>query len=148
MCSFVNPENTAHRPDQTYGKVINQIKGDNVCPFCPENLEKYHKNPILKDGNYWILTESMYPYEGAKYHLLIIHKKHIESFGEISQEAWEEIRYLTESFLREKNIPGGTLIMRFGDTTHTGATVSHLHAQLVSPDGKNKDRKPIITRVG
>jgi len=51
-------------------------------------------------------------------------------------------------FTGENKIPGGTFIMRFGDTRYTGASVSHLHANLISPDGEDKDRKPIIARVG
>ena len=149
MAEFVNKDNTAHRPDGgKYGKVIDQIKKDGVCPFCPENLLKYHKNPILKEGFYWVLTKNMYPYEGAKHHILIIHKKHIEKFEEIVPEAWSEIRRLVESFTKEENILGGTFMMRFGDTAHTGASVSHLHANLVSPDAEDKNRKPIIVRVG
>jgi diadenosine tetraphosphate (Ap4A) HIT family hydrolase len=148
MADFVNFDNTAHRPEGTYGKVISGIKEDGVCPFCPENLLKYHKNPILKEGVYWLFTKNMYPYEGAKYHILIIHKKHIGKFEEIAPEAWDEIRSLIGSFMKEENIPGGTFVMRFGDTDYTGATVSHLHANLISPDTEDKNRKPIIARVG
>ncbi len=148
MSDFVNFENTTHRPGKVYGKVIDDIKKDGVCPFCPENLLKYHKNPILKDGAYWLLTNNMYPYEAAKYHVLIIHKKHIESMAEISSEAWAEVKVLTEAFAKENNIPGGTFIMRFGDTRYTGATVRHLHAGFVSPYGEDKNCKPIIARIG
>jgi ATP adenylyltransferase len=148
MPDFVNLDNTTHRPDPTYGKVIDRIKRDNVCPFCPESLAKYHKNPILKEGKYWLFTDNMYPYEGAKYHELIVHKKHIESLVEVSSEAWTELKMLVDEFTKEKNIPGGTFIMRFGDTRYTGATVRHLHANFVSPNGEDKDRKPVIVRIG
>lgn len=149
MSDFVNHDNTAYRPDGgTYGKVIDRIKEDGVCPFCPENLAKYHKKPILKEGSFWVLTENMYPYEGAKQHGLLIHKAHITSLPQISKEAWSELNDLVVWFTTERNIPGGTFLMRFGDTRYTGASVSHLHANLVSPDGENPDRKPILTRVG
>jgi ATP adenylyltransferase len=150
MSGFVNLDNT-FRPDKSgdaYGKVIEKIQKDNVCPFCPENLSKYHKNPILKEGKYWLLTNNMYPYEGAKYHAILIHKSHITSVAEISADAWAELKTLTDWFIKEKNIPGGALLLRFGDTAYTGASVSHLHAQLVSPDGEKKDRKPIRARIG
>lgn len=148
MSEFVNHDNTAHRPDGTYRKVIDQIKKDGVCPFCPESLENYHKNPIIKDGVFWLLTNNMYPYEGTKYHALLIHKMHITKFSEISKGAWDELDNLINYFTSEHAIPGGTLIMRFGDTRYTGASVAHLHANLISPDGEIKDRKPIIARIG
>ena len=148
MGKFVNIDNTTHRPDKEYSGVIDAIQKDGVCPFCPEYLKTYHKNPILKEGTYWLLTENMYPYEGAKYHILIIHKKHIEKLEEVSSEAWVELKALVDGFLKEKSIPGGTLVMRFGDTAYTGASVSHLHLNIVSADGEDKERKPIVARVG
>jgi ATP adenylyltransferase len=148
MNDFVNLDNTAHRPTATYSNVISQIQKDGVCPFCPESLAKYHKNPILKNGSFWLLTNNMYPYEEAKYHALLIHKAHITSFSEISKEAWDELNDFIKDFTVGNEIPGGTFIMRFGDTRYTGASVSHLHANLVSPDGEDKERKPIIARIG
>jgi diadenosine tetraphosphate (Ap4A) HIT family hydrolase len=148
MSDFVNHENTAHRPTGTYGNVISQIQKDGVCPFCSESLAKYHKNPILKEGKFWLLTNNMYPYEGVKYHELLIHRAHITSFGEISKDAWDELGEFINDFTKGNNIPGATFIMRFGDTRYTGASVAHLHANLVSPDGEDEGRKPIIARIG
>ena len=148
MSDFVNFDNAAHRSGGIYGNVISQIQKDGVCPFCPESLAKYHKNPILKEGKFWLLTDNFYPYEGTKYHELLIHKAHITSFAEISKEAWVEFNEFIKDFAQENKIPGGTFIMRFGDTRYTGASVAHLHANFVSPDGENKDRKPIIARIG
>jgi ATP adenylyltransferase len=148
MSDFVNADNTKHRPDGKYGKVIDQIKNDGVCPFCPENFMKYHKNPIIHDGNYWVLTSNMYPYEGAKHHALLVHKKHITTLAEVSDNAWLELKHVFDWYVREHNIPGGSFVMRFGDTRYTGASVQHLHANLVSSDGENPERKPILARIG
>lgn len=144
---FVDESSTTHRPGDTYKNVIKKIAQDGVCPFCPENLAKYHKNPILKEYKYWLLTDNAYPYEEAKYHLLLIHRDHIETFEELSGEAWMELQSVLNEAVRDRRIKGGTLLMRFGETSHTGASVTHLHANLVSPDGEDKNRKPIITRI-
>lgn len=148
MSDFVNIENTAHRPKPEYGQLIDQIKKDAICPFCPEGLAKYGKNPAIKDGKYWALSNNAYPYENSKYHILLIHKKHIESIEQISPEAWAELKELIESFKQEQGIAGGTFFMRFGNTAYTGASVKHLHANFVSPDGEDKDRKPILAKIG
>jgi diadenosine tetraphosphate (Ap4A) HIT family hydrolase len=148
MSDFVNFDNAAHRSGGIYGNVISQVQKDGVCPFCPESLAKYHKNPILKEGKFWLLTDNLYPYEGSKYHELLIHKAHITTFAEISKEAWDELNEFINYFTGEHAIPGGTFIMRFGDTRYTGASVAHLHANFVSPDGEDRDRKPIIVRIG
>jgi diadenosine tetraphosphate (Ap4A) HIT family hydrolase len=145
--SFVNHDNTAHRPSGKYANVIQEIQKDGVCPFCSESLKKYHKKPILAEKKYWLLTENMYPYDGASHHLLIVHKDHIEDFSEISSPAWQELQELVKYAVKSKSIPGAALLLRFGNTAYTGASVSHLHAQLVSGND-DATAPPILTRVG
>ena len=145
---FVNPHNTKYRPDGAYEDIIKKIQKDGVCPFCPAHLARYHKKPIIKIGRYWILTENMYPYQGAKHHLLLLHKKHIERFSEISPAAWKELRALIDFTTAKLKIKGGAVIIRFGNTLYTGASVAHLHANLISPDTRKKNRQPILARVG
>jgi ATP adenylyltransferase len=144
---FVNHANTAHRPDGTYGNVINQIQKDGVCPFCPEQLLKYHKNPILKENEAWLVTENMYPYKGAKHHFLFIHKAHVSHMKELSPEALVELHELTNWIFNEYDVKGGTFMMRFGDSAYTGATVTHLHAHIIIAD-PIPGREPVLARVG
>lgn len=145
--SFVDSNNTIHRPDGTYGNVINQIKKDGVCPFCSEYLAAYHKNPIDAMGECWLVTDNAYPYEGAAHHLLFIHKKHIENFSELSSDAWLELQGLISQSLATKSIKGAALLFRFGDTNYTGASVRHLHAMVVSGKGE-AGAAPVLARVG
>jgi len=145
---FVNLKNASTRPDGKYKNVIQKIVKDDVCPFCSEYLKKYHKKPIIKTGRFWILTENMYPYTGARHHLLLIHKKHIETIADVSAQAWSELLKLVRREMKKRRIGGGTFYLRFGDTAYTGASVAHLHANLLSLDIRRKNRKPIFTRVG
>ena len=146
---LVNISNTV-RPggDETYKNVIAQIQSDNVCPFCPDQLEKYHKNPIIKRTEYWTLTTNMYPYKNAKFHFLLILKNHKNDTGELSKEEWSELHENTNWLVKEYGLPGATLMMRCGDTSHTGASVTHLHAHFVAPDFNNPDREAIMARLG
>lgn len=146
MKNFVNDQNTG-RPDKTYQKVIQSISKDGVCPFCPEYFTKYHEKPTLIKGQYWILTDSMYPYKNSTHHFLLVHKKHVEQIQDVTKNAWKELKEIIDQITSDEKIPGATLLFRFGKTKYTGASVSHLHAQLVSGPGK-KDAEPIITRVG
>jgi len=146
MEKFVNPNN-ADRPGSNYSSVIKRIKDDGACPFCPAQLKKYHKNPIIEENESWIATDNMYPYEGAKFHIIFINKKHISFLSEITPKAWKELQEIIVSVTEGLEIKGGTTFIRFGDTEFTGASVTHLHAHLVSPyPGENK--KPIFARVG
>ena len=147
---FVNEENTEARPTDAYGKVISQIAKDGVCPFCSDNLKKYHKNP-LEEKKYWWVTDNMYPYQPTKHHRLIIHKEHITHLKELSGEAWTELLAIIKDETKTRSLNGGTLLLRFGDTRFTGASVSHLHANIIQsdPDDSSYDKKKgLITRIG
>ena len=146
--TFVDLKNAGSRPDDTYKKIIRKIRQDGVCPFCPAHFTRHHTKPVIQNGRYWILTDNLYPYKGAKDHILLIHKTHIESISDISHDAWNELLELTQKEIKKRSVRGGTFYIRFGDTTYTGASVTHLHANLISPDISNKNRKPILTRVG
>lgn len=142
----VNREN-ARRPDgSVYDKVIDKIAEEGFCPFCPEHLHETHPNPILADNAEWVATDNAYPYKHTDHHLLFIHKEHIEDIRELTTDGWAGLHEIVQQMLDERKIEGAALVMRFGKTALTGATVSHLHAQLVSGTG-NPDT-PVTMRVG
>lgn len=152
MSEFVNLNNA--RPGTQYEKTITQIKQDGVCPFCPEQLAKYHKNPTIKETENWIMTDNMYPYKPVKNHVLFIHKKHITHANQITPEGWAELQTLANFLYSERKMIQGALVMRFGQTQHTGASVSHLHAHILesNPDDPSYNTKQewhgLVARVG
>ena len=148
MTSHVNLCNASRPGDDTYKKVIEQIHSEAVCPFCPDHLLKFHKNPILKEGERWRVTTNMYPYKGTKFHFLFIHRDHISNTKDMPAASFVELQQHINDLVHENNIPGGTLMMRCGDTTHTGATVTHIHAHFVVPDFKDPNHEPVMVRVG
>ncbi len=138
MNKFVNFNNAASSKREKYAKIIEKIRKDKVCPFCPGNLFKYHKHPIIEENSFWIATKNMYPYKGTRKHILLIHKKHISSIGETTPEALAELQKIISSMTKRLKIKGGLFFFRFGETKFTGATVSHLHAHLIVPIQKSK----------
>lgn len=144
---FVNLKN-AFRPNSKYKDVIHKIQQASVCPFCPRHLKQYHKKPIIKAGRHWILTDNMYPYPGAHHHLLLVHKKHMENLSTITPAAWRELHTLAAYIVKKREIKGAAFVMRFGDTSYTGASVSHLHANIIAGPGAAKKHNPIMFRVG
>lgn len=117
-------------------KVMEEIKGRGHCPFCRENLEKYHKNPFLKEGEFWLLTENQWPYEKVKHQLLAIYKTHIEHLTEMNPDAGRELLELFSEEAKKRNIEGGGIAIRFGSSEHGnyGSSVLHIHAHLFEPD--------------
>ncbi len=150
--NFVNGDNA--RPGTAYEGVIDQIRRDGVCPFCADSLRKYHQKPILKETPHWLVTDNMYPYTCARHHVLFIHRAHISHLSELSGEAWAELQGLLKEVCVERDIEGGTILFRFGNTKYTGASVTHLHAHLVQSDpdadaySEIKSVRGIAARIG
>nr|AIA16555.1 HIT domain protein [uncultured bacterium] len=147
MSKFVDPANTKHRPEGTYSKAIDKIIKDGVCPFCPEHLAAYHPHPVIREGEHWLYTKNAYPYKGAIHHFLVIHKSHIEDFAEITPAAWLELQELINVIATTHAIKGGALVCRFGETKYNGASVAHLHAQIIVGPG-TEGSEPVLMRVG
>ncbi|MES2213730.1 MAG: HIT domain-containing protein [Patescibacteria group bacterium] len=116
--------------------VMEEIKEQGHCPFCRENLEKYHKNPILKEGKFWVLTDNQWPYEKIKHQMLAIYKTHIEHIKDIDPDAGKELFEMFAEETKKRNILGGGIAIRFGKSEHGnyGSSVLHIHAHLVEPD--------------
>ena len=147
MSGFVNQQNA--RPG-VYTDVIKDIAEKKVCPFCPEHLAEFHKNPIDRRA-YWLVTDNMYPYQPNTHHVLFIHIAHIDHVTSISPEAFAELAQLVQEQTVVRNITGGTLVMRFGETRYTGASVTHLHANLVQSNPDDSSYDPAVglrVRIG
>jgi diadenosine tetraphosphate (Ap4A) HIT family hydrolase len=131
--------------------VMEQINEEGHCPFCRENLDKYHKKPIIALGEFWLLTDNQWPYENTKNQLLAIYKKHIEHITEMEAGAGDELIKLFSAEAKKRNIPGGALCMRFGSNPEKGnygSTVLHLHAHLIEPDLENPSKEKVKFKIG
>lgn len=126
-----------------YCRVLEEIDGTKRCPFCPENF-RYHKKPILRRLGGWLVTENSWPYKGARKHFLLIAERHLENFGDLGFKDLEAVMKLTRWLVRKFKLPGGGLALRFGDPFFTGASVRHLHFQLIQP-AKNKKTGRVAT---
>ena len=133
---------------EEYRKILKTIESENKCPFCPSNF-KYHKKPILKKSGGWFITENSWSYKEAKYRFLIISEKHKERLSGLTVKDFATVLRLAKWAVKEFNIPGGALAMRFGDIKFTGATVYHLHFHLISPKiNKNGSANVVSFPIG
>lgn len=130
---FINISAT-RREDQR--AVMEEIQRQGHCPFCPENLKKYHAAPIIVEGEFWILTDNQWPYEKIKHQLLAISKVHVEHIKDLDPRAGAELFAMFGEESRRRGIVGGGLALRFGSSPHGnyGSSVLHLHAHLIEPD--------------
>lgn len=137
--SFVNLSNARNDHQR---EVMSEIVENQECPFCPEALHKYHKQPILRSGEHWIVTPNQWPYDNTRVHLLAITAYHAERLTDLQPGSFDELQSHFAWAEQEFKIAAGGLAMRFGDTTSNGATVRHLHSHLIAPqDGLTREQK-------
>lgn len=129
-------------------KVMKDIINADECPFCMENIRKYHKQEILKDGKYWILTYNQWPYDHTRIHLLLITKEHATTLAELDPQAGVEMIEMLTWAEKEFKALGGAIGFRFGDTDYSAGTVNHLHAQFIVPDIDEEGFEPVRLKIG
>lgn len=127
---------------------MQQILREGHCPFCPEHLAKHHKDPIVRETKYWLLTPNQWPYKHTKVHLLAIYKQHAVDLVEIDPEAGQDLLELMQWASREYQVLGGAFAMRFGDTNYSAGSVNHIHAQFIQPDLDDPEYQPVRIKVG
>jgi diadenosine tetraphosphate (Ap4A) HIT family hydrolase len=140
--------NLANSREKKQSLVMEKIAEAKHCPFCRENLCKYHQEPILKEGKFWIVTTNQWPYKNCKHHFLLIYKVHAVSLSDLSPAAGQELFELIAEIEQSFAIKGGGLAMRFGDTDYSAGTVNHLHVQLIEPDINKTNFVPVRVKIG
>lgn len=135
-------------PRVGYSDTLMKITEEGICPFCEKNLLRHHSKPILFKNKEWIVTKNAWPYEGSKHHFLLISRTHIEDAKDASSEVWKLLGTAYKKLCREFSLKGATLFIRSGDTKYTGASVNHLHAQVVSGSARTDRSMPITALVG
>lgn len=107
------------------------------CPFCTMAV---HPKPILEEvgkdaSHHWFVTERHEVPEGVKYYFLIIPKRHIVDYEEITGNDSLSVQSLVQWVKKNYDEIGGFgLLLRSGDSKSTGATVKHLHYHLIVPE--------------
>ena len=142
---FVDIDNAR---EDSQRRVMEQIIKADHCPFCLENLHKYHQHPIIKDGRFWILTKNKWPYPHTKHHYLAIYKTHAQKLAELDPQAGKELFEFLQYLEKTLSAPGGGWAMRFGNTDYSAGTVAHLHVQFLVPAVGEPDFEPCRLKIG
>jgi diadenosine tetraphosphate (Ap4A) HIT family hydrolase len=142
----VDPENGLGR--EGYLEVLNKIVENGFCPFCEEHLFKHHPNPVIFQNKHWTVTTNAWPYVGTTHHFILICRTHIERAENTTGYIWKSLGDAYKYLCKKYTLTGATLLMRSGDTQITGASVRHLHAQVIVGGKREPDTLPITAVVG
>jgi len=119
------------RTGEQYARMQETI-GRGICPFC--DPMRYTDGKTLREGGYWRVIHNDFPYKHQQQHVLIVPINHVTDIGQIGAMMWAELFTLFQWSVDEFQIPGGGLVMRFGDLTYNAGTVAHLHVHIQVPD--------------
>ncbi len=106
----------------------------NSCPFCKINREVNPKD--LRVGKYWRVMPCAFPYHEHTHHILLMTIRHITDIRKVTPAMWAEWGRLNNWVIRKFNIPGGGIVIRFGDFKYNAGTIAHLHNHIQVPNGK------------
>ena len=140
--------NLSHARTGAQRTQMEEIIKEGICPFCEEHLRRTHAAPVEWRGKYWSITKNDYPYEGTTHHYLAITREHLTDIRELSDASSAELMRHFKKIAKLKKIKGGTVVMRFGDTNRTTATIEHLHAHIIAGGRESKAADKIKVSVG
>lgn len=131
---------------------MEQSEQNKVCIFCEQGLKEIHKLPILQENKTFLVTDNAFPYKGTQHHVLIIPKQHISNILEIDTESWADLKQMIEWVVKERNLDGAALFLRFGDSKFTCGSLSHLHFQILVGDSHQdeptENREKLMVPLG
>lgn len=133
---------------------MRDLESRDVCIFCPEGLgERQHE--VLRCGDYWAATENDYPYhddqaQPVERSFILFSLVHTTSLEQLPSVAGSDLFRLCKWLTKFYGLTGGGLVIRFGDSRLTGATIKHLHAHLIVPrtDASTDRAVPVRFPIG
>jgi ATP adenylyltransferase len=121
------PEQLAHMED---------LEARRACVFCPEHFAAEHREPVLRRGEHWYVTENDFPYAGTEAHYLVVPHEHVTGFEQLPDAAGAEL-WGHRRWIRERHRARAlATVERSGDMTLNGGSVAHLHVHVavLGPD--------------
>ncbi len=62
---------------------------------------------------------------------------------DISPEMWLDLQQIWQRLVKEYDVTGGGICVRFGDPAKSGASLTRLHVHIIMPQDGEKVRFPI-----
>lgn len=140
---YIYPPNARH---QEQLDIMLKMEADDKDPMAEENVDQ-EAQPTLFRTDYWFVSENRYPYDGAEQQFLIVATGPVYTIEEISPAMWLDLQQIWQRLVKEYNVAGGGICMRFGDPAKSGASLTRLHAHIIMPQAGAKVRFPIGGRT-
>lgn len=109
------------------------------CPFC--QVAAGQETPLFATKN-WYLRGNDFPKPDLQMFLVIPkeHKLHPDEIGpDEGSQIWKILQWAISNY----KLPGGGLVMRFGDPAYHAGTIPHLHMNIITPSREDEYRVPL-----
>lgn len=113
------------------------------CAFCFLDPEK---NVVLWEDQYasaWSVHPTL-KQKGLHEHLIIIPKRHVRFEHDLTDVEVLSMHHATKYLASQFPLPGGICATRFGDMRLNAGTVTHLHKNIMVPNGIDEVRVPVF----
>lgn len=107
--------------------------GNSTCPFCGDMTPEIQER-MIHEGCYWRAWHNPFPYSGHASHIMLAPIAHWTQPSDVHAEAAAEWFALVNMLISKFDLPGGGLVMRFGEHEYKGGSITHLHAHIQVPD--------------
>lgn len=102
--------------------------------------------PIYR-GTHWFVKHNDFPY-GTRIHLIIAPRRHVTRIEDLEPEEFAELREMVVWANEKFDLLGGSLFVRYGDMSYTGATLAHLHFHMLSGVAERKGKtEPVRAKL-
>ena len=108
---------------------------NNTCQFCKID---HVINKVLYENASWMIFHSAFPQKHQDLHLVIPHKKHLLHIKQLDAQDWIDFDEICVWANNHFDLPGGAIVMRFGDPRRNASSLRHLHGNIQIPNGRGR----------
>lgn len=126
-----------------------QDRLNGICPFCDPLDAELNKvirqtNDCFEDGD-WRIWRNPFPQKHTSTHLIIAPVRHVVRANQMTFNDWQNMTSLIDYAISAigMGLPGGGVLMRFGDPALNAGSIRHLHVNIIVPDGTGEVRLPL-----
>ncbi len=137
---FIYPPNAR---SQEQLDIMLRMEAEGKDPMDPEYIEQ----EILFQTPHWHISQNRFPYEGAELQFLVVAADAVYEIVDVSAEAWLDLQEVWKRLIRDYNLDGGALCMRFGNPARSGASLVRVHCHIIQPKLGEKVRPGVGGRT-
>ncbi len=116
------------------------------CPFC-EPLDT-NLNRVISEHGGWRMWHNPFPAPNSRVHLVIAPVRHITHPHDLATDDWHHMTRLISRAVSQEDwldleLPGGGVLMRWGNPRWNAGSIRHIHTNIIVPNGEGEVRLPL-----